>query len=101
MKTYRVVITDYAQEQLDTYINYIVKKLRNRAAARAVLNDFRKTVKELETAAAAPADLERFPGYKKITLKHHRYVMIYRITDEVVSVEYVFHELQDYENRIS
>ncbi len=39
-------------------------------------------------------------GYYKINFLKHRYFMLYRIVDDVVFVDNIFHELQDYENKI-
>ncbi len=39
-------------------------------------------------------------GYRRIKFLSHRYFMLYRIVDGVVFVDNIFHELQDYENRM-
>jgi len=39
-------------------------------------------------------------GYHRINFQKHRYFMLYRIEDDVVYVDDIFHELQDYENRM-
>jgi len=39
-------------------------------------------------------------GFHKIHLKKHRYLLVYRVKDEKVIVEGMYHELQDYENTI-
>ena len=40
-------------------------------------------------------------GYHRINFMSHRYFMLYRIEGNTVYVDNVFHELQDYENRIN
>lgn len=37
-------------------------------------------------------------GYRTIHLKRHNYFMIYRIIDNIVRVDGIYHDLQDYEN---
>ena len=37
-------------------------------------------------------------GYYRINFLSHRYFMLYRIENDTVYVDNVFHELQDYEN---
>ena len=40
-------------------------------------------------------------GYRRINFLSHRYFMLYRIEDDVVYVDNIFHELQDYENKLN
>ncbi len=42
----------------------------------------------------------RAHGYRKIRFLSHRYFMMYRIEDGLVIVDRIFHELQDYENKM-
>ncbi len=37
-------------------------------------------------------------GYRTILLKRHRYFMLYKIIDDMVRVDGIYHDLQDYEN---
>ncbi len=39
-------------------------------------------------------------GYRRINFQQHRYFMLYRIENDVVYVDDIFHELQDYENKM-
>lgn len=39
-------------------------------------------------------------GYRRINFLSHRYFMMYRIVEDVVYVDNIFHELQDYENKM-
>ena len=57
----------------------------------------------------AKNDLEQFINYlifdrklkyHRINFLNHRYFMLYRIVDDIVFVDNIFHELQDYENKI-
>lgn len=50
----------------------------------------------------AETDLERFIKYLifENNFLNHRYFMLYRIEDHVVFVDNIFHELQDYENKM-
>ncbi len=94
------MITKYAQAQLDEYIGYIAIKLQNIEAARAVRDDAGDTKNRLSQVAGILRDTDEFPSYKKIRFLRHRYVMIYRIEGDKVFVDYIFHELQDYGNKI-
>ena len=39
-------------------------------------------------------------GYRRINFLSHRYFLLYRIAENMVYIDAVFHELQDYENHI-
>ena len=62
------------------------------------------TVKKLKYVASSlkicdNPHLQSF-GYRRINFQQHRYFMLYRIENDVVYVDDIFHELQDYENRM-
>lgn len=101
MTTYRVVITEYAKEQLKDYISYILNEFGNRQAAKAVRDDAAATGKKLEHVAGSLREMENpnMKGYRKIHFLKHDYVMLYRIEGDVVYVDRIYHELQDYERK--
>ena len=39
-------------------------------------------------------------GYRRIGLEHYRYFLLYRIENDTVVIDKMFHELQDYENKM-
>ncbi len=43
----------------------------------------------------------RVLGYRRINFLSHRYFMLYRIENDTVYVDNIFHELQDYENKMN
>jgi plasmid stabilization system protein ParE len=40
-------------------------------------------------------------GYRRINFLSHRYFMLYRIENDTVYVDNIFHELQDCENKMN
>ncbi len=55
----------------------------------------------------AEEDLDRFIkyllfelGYRRINFLSHRYSMMYRIVDQVVFIDNIFHQLQDCEDKM-
>ncbi len=101
---YKVMITSDAEEDLDRFIRYLLFKKKNRQAALNVLNDFEETKRTLSVAAGSLklCDNPRLNalGYRKIHFLSHRYFMLYRIEGNLAIVDNIFHELQDYENKI-
>ncbi len=102
MALLNVVMTKRAEEQFNSYVDYIFYDLANETAARSVIMDLAKT-KQILANVAEGRPFCKSPrlaelGYKQIRFRHHRYVMLYRVIGETVYVEAIYHELQDYEN---
>ena len=102
---YRVVITKDAEEDLERFIKYLLYEKENVQAAQNVLNDYDATVESLKHVAGSLKLCDN-PGlrqleYRRINFLNHRYFMLYRIIDNVVFVDNIFHELQDYEKKMS
>ena len=101
---YKVVVTRDAEEDLENFIKYLITEKKNMQAAENVLNDFDTTIESLKHVAGSLKLCEnpklRQLGYRRINFLNHRYFMLYRIVDQVVFVDNIFHELQDYENKI-
>ena len=101
---YKVVVTAEAEEDLNQFIQYLLLAKKNKQAAKNVLDDFEDTVELLKHVAESlkTCDNPRLQslGYHRINFQKHRYFMLYRIEDDVVYVDDIFHELQDYENRM-
>ena len=101
---YRVVITSDAEEDLDKFIKYLLFEKENPQAAQNVLNDFDATTESLKRVAGSLKLCDnprlRKQGYRRINFLNHRYFMMYRIEDDVVYIDNIFHELQDYESKM-
>lgn len=101
---YNVVVTIDAEEDLNRYIKYLLFDKGSDQAARNVLNDFEATIESLKNVAGSLKLCDnprlRELGYHRINFHSHRYFMLYRIEGSNVFVDNIFHELQDYENKI-
>lgn len=101
---YNVVITADAEADLEQFIRYLLMEKKNGQAAGNVLDDFEATVQNLKTVAGSLklCDHPRLKalGYRRINFLSHRYFLLYRIVGDVVFVDSIFHELQDYENKM-
>ena len=97
---YKIVVTAEAQEDLNQFIQYLLFAKKNKQAAKNVLDDFEYTIKKLKYVASSlkVCDNPRLQslGYRRINFQQHRYFMLYRIENDVVYVDDIFHELQDY-----
>ena len=101
---YKVVITKDAEDDLDCFVKYLIFEKKNMQAAQNVLDDYDATIESLKHVAGSLklCDNPRLCllEYRRINFLNHRYFMLYRIVDHVVFVDNIFHELQDYENRM-
>ena len=101
---YKVVVTRDAEEDLESFIKYLIFEKESMQAAENVLNDYDATIESLKHVAEALKLCDnprlRQLEYRRINFLNHRYFMIYRIVDDVVFVDNIFHELQDYENKM-
>ncbi len=101
---YKVVVTKDAEEDLDSFIRYLLFEKKNKQAAQSVLDDFEDTKECLKNVAGGLkfCDNQRLKelGYHRINFLRHRYFMLYRIEGELVFIDKIFHDLQDYEGRM-
>ena len=109
---YKVVVTAEAEEDLNQFIQYLLFAKKNKQAAKntmanagvPIIPGFEDTIKKLKYVASSlnVCDNPRLQslGYRRINFQQHRYFMLYRIENDVVYVDDIFHELQDYENRM-
>ena len=101
---YKVIITEDAEEDLERFIKYLIVGKKSMQAAENVLNDFDATIEILKHVVGSLklCDNPRLYRleYRRINFLNHRYFMLYRILDDVVFVDNIFHELQDYENKM-
>jgi len=101
---YKVVVTKDAEEDLDRFIKYLIFEKKSLQAAENVLNDYDATIKSLKYVAESlklcdNPKLHQL-NYRRINFLNHRYFMLYRIEDNIVFIDNIFHELQDYENKM-
>lgn len=101
---YKIVVTKDAEEDLDRFIQYLIFEKKSTQAARNVLDDYDATIECLKHVAGSLMLCEnprlRMHGYRRINFLNHRYFMMYRIVENIVFVDNIFHELQDYENKM-
>lgn len=101
---YKIVVTADAQEDLEHYIEYLLFEKQSMQAAKNVLDDFVATKESLRHVAGSLklCDNPRLNqlGYRRINFLNHRYFMMYRIVEDVVFIDNIFHDLQDYENKM-
>lgn len=101
---FNVELSELAEYQYDNILSYISSVLKNPQAVKNVMDDFEDTIERLEkradTFGFCKSKRLKEMGLHKIRFAKHRYMFVYRIIDEKVIIEGMYHELQDYENSI-
>ena len=101
---YKVVITKDAEEDLERFVKYLIFEKKSMQAAKNVMDDYDATIESLRHVAGSLklCDNPRLHQlkYRRINFLNHRYFMLYRIEYDMVIVDNIFHELQDYENKM-
>ena len=101
---YKVVITSDAEADLDGFLRYLLFEKKSDQAASNVLNDFEATKISLSKVAWSLKLCDnprlRELGYRRMNFLSHRYFMLFRLEGNTAIVDNIFHELQDYENKI-
>lgn len=101
---YKLIITEKAEELLTKCIDYLVYRLKNREAALHLLDNIQEIYDRLEeNPRQFPECMDEYLsylGYREAVLPDMRYVVIYKIEDHSVYILGVFHELEQYRNKL-
>lgn len=101
---YKIFVTEDAKENLNNFVKYLIIEKGNIQAVQNVLDDYDATIASLKIVAGSLKLCDnprlRKLEYRRINFLSHRYFMMYRIVDDKVFVDNIFHELQDYENKM-
>lgn len=104
MKTYRVMMTSDAKQDLWNRIAYIKQQLMNEQAAKSVWEDFCQTRDSLQIIAGSIKQPEqpylRERNLKRVNFQSHNYFLLFTIQDDVVIITNVFHNKEDYGNKL-
>lgn len=104
MKKYKIIVSEGTIQKLHTCLFYLKAKIKSQQAAKAVYNDYVQTRKSLQETAGSiqlceDPDLARL-GYRRINFKKHNYFLLFRIEDDKVYIDYIFHGLEDFRNKM-
>ncbi len=99
---YNIIVTSDAEADLEQFVRYLTYDKKNNQVARSLLKDFEETSKVLARIASSLRYCDnpklRELGYKRMHFMNHRYFLMFRIDEDKIIIDSIFHELQDYEN---
>lgn len=101
---YEIIVTETAENSFDEVVQYLIYVKKNKQAARNLINDFERTKNRLcqvaESLRYCENETLKKLGYRRINFVDHRYFMLYRVEGKTVFIDQIFHELQDFEDKI-
>lgn len=102
--TYKLVITERANELLDNLVNYLLKSFNNKQAAIHLLDSVERIYERLEENPLQ-FPLSRDPylsnkGYRETVIPDMKYVLIFSTDKDRVYVLGIFHQLESYQTKM-
>ena len=101
---YKLMIPEHTTGQIGRCIDYVVHVLHNFEAASAILDEINEVYAILKMAPEAFSYCQdpclQAKRYRKVPLKRHRYVFIYRIEEDKVYLLGFFHMMENYAKKL-
>lgn len=101
---YRLIITERADELLEQLVNHVLLKFKNEQAAKHLLDEIDSVYDRLEDNPYQFSDCRdvflKSKGYKGAIISDMNYILIFRIEKDVVYVLGIFHQLENYKNKL-
>ena len=102
--TYRLIITKRAEKLVDKLAYYLLNNIKNKHPASHFIDNVQGIYKRLrENPYQFPVcedEYLAYKGYRKAILIDMNYVVIYKVIETKVYILGVFHELEQYENKL-
>ena len=101
---YKLNVTEHADELLDNLVYHLIYRLMNKQAAQRLLDSIdviydRLVINQFQFAVCRDVYLAN-KGYREAVVPHMNYIIVFDVRTDVVNVVGVFHELEDYKNKL-
>lgn len=101
---YKLLISEYADELLDNLIDYLIYHLKNKQAAKHLLDGIDSIYSRLQSNPFQfPLSRDCYlasKGYREAVVPQMDYVVIFDVKTEVVYVFGIFHQLENYQTKL-
>lgn len=101
---YKLIITERAEELLDGLVRYLLYQIKNEQAAVHLLDSVEQVYSRLEeNPLQFPRCRDSYLsqlGYREAVFTDMKYLVIFRIEEDTVYIVGVFHELEQYQNKL-
>lgn len=102
---YKLKITDHAEELLDQITYHLIYRLQNTQAAYHLLDNIEKIYDRLlENPYQFPKSKDKHLSmneYHEAILPEMNYIIIFKIIDHTVYVAGIFHQSENYQDKLS
>ena len=101
---YKLNVTEHADELLDKLVYHLIYRLKNDQAAKHLLDCIDVIYDRLEAnpfqfAECRDAYLSK-KGYREAVVPQMNYIIIFDVRGDVVNVVGIFHQLENYPNKL-
>lgn len=101
---YKINVTERADELLDNLMYHLIFRLKNKQAAKHLLDCIdviydRLEVNPFQFAEYGDLYLAR-KGYREAVVSQMNYIIIFDVRDDVVNVVGIFHQLENYPSKL-
>ncbi len=101
---YNLNITEHAEELLDNLVYHLIYRLKNQQAARHLLDGIDGIYDRLEdNPFQFPSSMDSYlakKGYHEAVVPQMNYIVIFDIREDSVNVVGIFHQLENYQNKL-
>lgn len=101
---YNLIVTERADELLDNMLHYLIYRLKNKQAAKHLLDEVERIYVRLEeNPLQFPLCRDRYlaeRGYYEAVTEQMNYVIIFSINANGVTIVGIFHQLENYYNKL-
>ena len=101
---YKLNVTEHADELLDNLVYHLIYHLKNKQAAKHLLDCIdaiydRLEINPFQFAECRDSYLAK-KGYREAVVLQMDYIIIFDVRDDVVNVVGIFHQLENYQNKL-
>lgn len=101
---YKLIITERAEELLDSLVRYLLYRIKNEQAAIHLLDSVEHLYNRLENNPfqfpKCRDEYLSYLGYREAILPDMNYLVVFKVEKETVYVLGIFHELEQYKNKL-
>lgn len=101
---YKLIVTEHADELLDNLVYHLLYRLKNQQAAKHLLDGIEEIYNRLENnprqfrPSQDPYLASR--GYHEAIVSQMDYIVIFSISSDTVNVVGIFHQLENYQEKL-
>ena len=101
---YRLNITEHANDLLDNILYYLVSQLKNKQAAKHLMDEIDNVYNRLEeNPLQFPPSRDTYlanKGYHEAVIGKMNYTIVFSIRADIVNILGIFHQLENYQKKL-